>query len=373
MEVAIAGAGIGGLTLTAALRRRRIRVRVFERAASIEPVGAGITVQANAMNALATLGLDAPVAAEGVELGAIAILDTRGRALGPSVDVGALRDELGAPTIAIHRARLHRVLLEACGGDVELGATVVGYEPRGERVLVRTTSGDLEADLLVGADGLHSAVRGQMIGDGEPIYAGYTSWRGIAKLESGARATETWGRGARFGIVPIGRGETYWFAVATVAAGGTDEDVVADLTARYGAWHAPIADVIAATPRDKILRTDIRDRKTIETWHAGRAVLLGDAAHPMTPNYGQGGCQAIEDAIVLDRLLADHPIEDALAKYEAARVARANAIVIGARRLGRIAAWKSAPACALRDLLLRATPRRTVLRSMRKVLTFPRA
>ena len=129
--------------------------------------------------------------------------------------------------------------------------------------------------------------------------------------------------------------------------------------------------MLAATPRDKILRTDIRDRKTIKTWHAGRAVLLGDAAHPMTPNYGQGGCQAIEDAIVLDRLLAAGSIDDALTNYEAARVARANAIVVGARRLGRIAAWTSSPACAIRDFMLRATPRRTVLRQMRKVLTFP--
>jgi 2-polyprenyl-6-methoxyphenol hydroxylase-like FAD-dependent oxidoreductase len=373
MRVAIAGAGIGGLTLTAALRRRGIDVQVLERASSIQPVGAGITVQANAMTALATLGLADAVAAAGVALGEIAMLDRRGRPLGPVVDVGALSAELGAPTIAIHRARLHRVLLDAAGVEVTLGATVVSYEPRGERVLVRTTAGEVEADLLIGADGLHSAVRAQMIGDGEPSYAGYTSWRGVAPYDELTRATESWGRGARFGLVPIGHGEAYWFAVATVPAGGADgDDVIADLRARFAGWHAPIDDVLAATPRDKVLRTDIRDRRPITTWHAGRAVLLGDAAHPMTPNYGQGGCQAIEDAIVLDRALAAHAsIDDALAAYEAARVARANAIVVGARRLGRVAAWSSAPACALRDLMLRATPRRAVVRQMRKVLTFP--
>ena len=110
----------------------------------------------------------------------------------------------------------------------------------------------------------------------------------------------------------------------------------------------------------------------VAAWHADRAVLLGDAAHPMTPNYGQGGCQAIEDAVVLDAALAAHgDVAAALAAYQRARARRANAIVAGARRLGRIAAWSSAPACALRDLLLRATPRRAVLRSMRTVLTFP--
>ncbi len=376
MRVAIAGAGIGGLTLAAALRRRGIEVRVLERAPSIEPVGAGITVQANAMVALARLGLDAAVTAEGVALGEAAMLDPRGRALGAPVDVGALSGELGAPTIAIHRARLHRVLLEAAGSTaVSLGAAVVSYEPKGDRVCVRTTAGEEVVDLLVGADGLHSAVRGEMIGDGEPRYAGYTSWRGVTRpcgIELANRATEAWGCGARFGLVPIGHGEIYWFAVAVEPAGGVDDsDVIAALRARFAGWHEPIDQVLAATDAARVVRTDIRDRDPIRAWHAGRAVLLGDAAHPRTPNYGQGGCQAIEDAIVLDHALAAHAdIEQALAAYEAARVARANAIVLGARRLGRLAAWRSAPAVALRALILRATPRRTVLRTMRKVLTF---
>src|SRR5262245_21311886 len=184
-RIVIAGAGIGGLTLAAALRRRGVDVAVLERAASLDPIGAGITVQANAMVALSRLGLDRAVAGAGIALGGVAALDPRGRPLGPAVDVGALSAELGAPTIAIHRGRLHRVLQVAAGVDVRLGAAVVAYEPRDDGVLVKSTAGDLEAALLVGADGLHSAVRAQMIGDGEPVYAGYTSWRGVTTAGRG--------------------------------------------------------------------------------------------------------------------------------------------------------------------------------------------
>jgi len=376
MRAVIAGAGIGGLTMACALAQRGVDVVVAERATVLEPVGAGITVQANAMVALRRLGLTDAIAAEGVALTEVAMLDTGGRPLGAAVDVGALSAQLGAPTVAIHRARLHHVLLDAARITPRLGATVVSYEARDGGVRVRTTAGDLDGDLLIAADGLHSAVRAQLVRDGEPIYAGYTSWRGVTTPDSispPARSTESWGRGMRFGIVPIGHGRVYWFAVAVAPPGGTDgDDVKAELTARYGGWHAPIAEIIAATPAAAIVRTDIRDRDPITSWHSGRVVLLGDAAHPMTPNYGQGGCQAIEDAIVLDRHLAEHDdLEAALTAYERDRVARANGIVIGARRLGRVAAWTSRPACALRDLALRATPKRAVLRQMRKVLTFP--
>ena len=139
--------------------------------------------------------------------------------------------------------------------------------------------------------------------------------------------TESWGRGERFGIVVIGFGEIYWFAVADAAPGGVDRDVRSELLARFGDLHEPIAAIISATPPERILRTDISDRDPIERWHEGPVVLLGDAAHPMTPNLGQGAGQAIEDAIALDRCLSlEETIERALRRYEACRVPRANSM-----------------------------------------------
>jgi 2-polyprenyl-6-methoxyphenol hydroxylase-like FAD-dependent oxidoreductase len=288
----------------------------------------------------------------------------------------------GNPYAVTHRADIHGSLLDGCREVPELielrtNTRVSGFEINGKQVLVKTDKEALVGAALVGADGLRSVVRAHLVGDGEPVYAGYTSWRGIAPagaVDVGGRSTETWGRGQRFGVVPLGGGEVYWFATANAPAGGRDGDVVAELSARFAGWHDPIGTLLAATPAEHIVRTDIADRPVITRWHRGRVVLLGDAAHPMTPNVGQGGCQAIEDAVVLDECLAAHgELAAALAAYEERRVMRANGIVAAARRLGAVAQWESAPACWLRGLALRLTPAAAARRQMQAMMTFPAA
>jgi 2-polyprenyl-6-methoxyphenol hydroxylase-like FAD-dependent oxidoreductase len=375
-NVVIAGAGIGGLTLAAALRPRAENVTVLESAPELAPVGAGIALQPNAMKALAHLGLAADVAAAGALIERAALLDRDGRALGAEVDVGAVSRALGAPTLAFHRARLHRVLLAATGAErVRLGARVIGFVDGPAAVEVRLADGSsLAADLLVGADGLRSAVRAQLLGAEEPRYAGHTSWRGVTPagaLPPLPRMTESWGRGERFGMVNVGEGEIYWFAVADAPAGEKDIDLKAQLLARFGGWHSPVRQILDATPTERILRTDINDRPPVRSWHRGRVVLLGDAAHPMTPNLAQGACQAIEDAVVLaDRLAAEPDLESALRAYEDRRVHRANAVVVGARRLGTVAQWKNALAVRLRDAGMRLVPASLAAARMRRSLDF---
>lgn len=377
-HIIIAGAGIGGLTLAAALRRRGVRSTVLERAASLGPVGAGITVQPNAMVALERVGLNEPIAAAGAPVERAVFLDPRGRLLGPEADFARLGRELGQPAVAIHRARLHAVLLDAAGPDsVELNREVVGFSTSGSQVRARLADGrEIEGDLLVGADGLRSSVRAQLVGDGAPTYAGYTSWRGVTPPGSvpvPRRVSESWGRGARFGILSIGHAEIYWFAVADAPPGGRDgADVHGELRARFDGWHEPVRALIEATPKERILRSDIFDRPPIRRWHQGRVVLLGDAAHPMTPNLGQGGCQAIEDAVVLDACLAREPdIAAALVAYEAKRVDRANGIVTSARRLGVVSQWSNPVACWVRDRAMALVPARASDEQMRKLMTFP--
>jgi len=384
-RVVVAGAGIGGLTLAAALRRRGVKVRVLERADKLGPVGAGITVQPNAMLALARIGLADAVARAGEIIEETAILDERGRTLS-TMHVGDIARAVGQPAIAIHRTRLHSLLMDAVGeGVVATGRPVSGYtdDPSADQVvaLVAGFTDDTSGHLLVGADGLRSAVRAQLAGDGEPRYAGYTSWRGVAlstskPLCASGRASETWGRGARFGIVPIGHNEVYWFAVADAPPGSSSgatptTDSRAELLARFGDWHAPIRTLLEATPAENILHTDIADRAPLSHWSKGRVVLLGDAAHPMTPNLGQGGCQAIEDAVVLDACLATGaPVAEALAAYESKRIARANRVVVESRRLGAIAQWSHPMACRLRDALVRVTPTARVARRLEKSMRF---
>ncbi|MBN1210698.1 MAG: FAD-dependent monooxygenase [Myxococcaceae bacterium] len=374
--ILIAGGGIGGLTLGVALRRAGFSVRIFERAPTLRPAGAGITMQTNAILAFRRIGLDAAVAAAGHVMQRGSILDSRGRVLG-SMHLSEMAQELGAPLIAIHRARLQEVLQEALGPEpLALGLKVVGFREEEDAVFARLSDGtEARGELLVGADGLRSTARAQLLNDGEPHYAGYTSWRGVSQvagLADPASTSESWGRGLRFGIVPIDQGRTYWFATANAPVGGIDApEVQADLAARFSGWHEPIRALIESTPASSIIRTDIHDRPPVRSWARGRVVLLGDAAHPMTPNLGQGGGQAVEDAVVLARCLATEAgVPAALARYQALRIPRANDFVRQSRRLGEVGQWQNGLACWLRDQLFRLMPESSIRANLRRALTF---
>ncbi|HEX8701646.1 MAG TPA: FAD-dependent monooxygenase [Myxococcaceae bacterium] len=375
--VLIAGGGIGGLTLGVALRRAGFSVRIFERAPELRPVGAGITMQANAMLAFRAIGLDTEVAAAGHVMKRGSILDDQGRTLGTML-VSEMAQEVGAPMIAIHRARLQEVLQKALGPEpLTLGTQVVGFRDDAEGVFARLSDNtEVRGDLLVGADGLRSTVRAQLLNDGEPQYAGYTSWRGVCEVPGVAdpdATSESWGPGRRFGIVPIDSGRTYWFATANAPQGAIDgADSRAELLARYSGWHEPIRALIEKTAPEAIFRTDIQDRPPVSQWARGRVALLGDAAHPMTPNMGQGGGQAVEDAVVLARCLATAPdLPAALARYQAIRVPRANGFVTQSRRFGELTQWENGAARWVRDRLFQLVPQSSIRSNMRRLLTFP--
>ncbi|GMU02094.1 NAD(P)/FAD-dependent oxidoreductase [Corallococcus caeni] len=375
-HVLIAGAGIGGLTLACALRRAGVRATVFERAEALRPVGAGIIVQMNAAVALRRIGLCDAVVAEGERAEDSRILDTTGARI-TGVDVRSVQEELDAPMVSIHRARLQAVLRAHAGPEetVRLGVSVTGFQDDGARVTVSLSDGGTVCgDVLVGADGLHSAVRAGLLGARPTRYSGYTSWRGVCPASDLVKAghfTETWGPGARFGIVPIGHGEVYWYATLNAPQGAQDApgQTLAILQERFAGWHAPIARVLAATPPERVLRTDIHDRPPVRSWSRGRVTLLGDAAHPMTPNLGQGGCQAIEDGVVLGECLtAPGGVEDALKAYESRRVRRANALVVMSWRMGRLAQWESPAARFVRDALFRRVPESAARRQLQTLV-----
>jgi 2-polyprenyl-6-methoxyphenol hydroxylase-like FAD-dependent oxidoreductase len=374
--ILIVGGGIGGLTLGVALRRAGFTVRIFERAAVLRPVGAGISMQTNAMLAFRTIGLDKAVAGAGQTMLRGSILDTRGRPLS-SMPVKEIAEEAGAPTVVLHRSRLQDVLLEALGpGILSLDTRVVSFRDTPDGVFVQLPDGsEVQGDLLVGADGLRSAVRAQLVNDGEPRYSGYTSWRGVCEtpgLVDPFLTTETWGPGIRFGIFPIGETTTYWFTTVNAPQGGIDgPDVRSELLGRLAGWHDPIRSFIERTPAPAIVRNDILDRPPIGRWVYGRVALLGDAAHPMTPNMGQGGCQAVEDAVVLARCLASEAdVPAALARYEALRIPRANGFVVQSFRLGEMGQWENPAACWLRDRLLQLMPARSMRANLLRAARF---
>ncbi|HYG62370.1 MAG TPA: FAD-dependent monooxygenase [Thermoanaerobaculia bacterium] len=380
-HVLVAGGGIGGLTAAIALRRAGFGVRLFERAPEIREVGAGINIQSNAVLALRHIslgdaGLDEAVIAGGRLMGWASLRTTDDRVISRE-DMAAVGRAVGAPGVAIHRATLQHLLVDALGpGVLETGREVTGYTARPDGVTVRfRDGGTADGALLVGADGIRSAVRAQLLGDGEPLYSGYVAWRGVTPAGGAVpeETVETWGPGRRFGIVPIDHGRVYWYATLNTPPGGHDDPGRhrETLLRLFAGWHAPIPALLEATPEEAILRNDIVHRLPVEKWGEGRVTLLGDAAHPMTPNLGQGACQAIEDAVVLAHCLRENTGAPtaALRHYEARRIPRANGFVLASMRLGRLGQWENRAACWLRDRALGLVPaaaaRRQLVRSMR--------
>ena len=360
MRILIVGGGIGGLTAALALRLEGFEPEVFEQAPALLEVGAAIAVWPNAMRVLQQLGVGETVRAKGGLLEDARWLDHGGKLYKQF----ALPDG-DATGIALHRADLQGALLRALPPEsVHLGKTFERFEPAGEEVRVKFAGGETKVcDLLIAADGLHSLARAQLLGDGAPVYRGYTVWRGIARLEHTAlaprTASEIYGRGQRFGIGPVGMGRTGWWATANEpeSAAEAPSEHQKKLLGLFGAWCSPVTELIEATPSETILRNSTYDRPPAARWGEGRATLLGDAAHPMTPNFGQGGCMAIEDAAVLARSLAKYADASvALRAYESHRRARASRVVGYSLRYGAVGQWQSPAAVRLRGGLLSNIP-----------------
>ena len=381
MRVLIIGAGIGGLSAAIALQRRGIEAVLVERTTELKEIGAGIAIAVNAMKALDSLGLADAVRHIGAEPQFYEIRSGRGEVLS-RISVSEQREKLGATSVALHRADLQAALLQGlaeAGGKVHLGKECVGLEQTEGYVRASFASGREErGDLLVGADGLNSTVRERLLGDGPPRYAGYTAWRAVVtpRRELVPRgAVESWGRGKRFLFAHISRGRVYW-AAAKNALQGADRRPARSrkefLLGTFRGWHESIEELIRVTDERAILHTDIYDRDPLkERWGEGRISLLGDAAHPMTPDLGQGACQAIEDAVVLaKRLSEESDPASALRDYESQRTRRVAVIVQRSRRLGKMAQLETPLLCQLRDVLLKRTPDRVLQRQAEEILAY---
>ena len=361
MRVIVVGGGIAGLSAAIALRRTGNETLVLERAPRVDPVGAGITLFGNAMRALDRLGVGEAVAARGAAATRSAILTSDDR------ELTRVPSDLLEGTIALHRADLQEEIA-AASGEVRLGVEVTAVEQGENGVVARSIDGGEErGELLIGADGLSSAVR-RAVADVPIRYAGYTAWRGVSSVpvEAG-RLTESWGVGERFGLVDIGRGRTYWFATKNAPEGEPDEPDgrKAELRRRFSGWHDPIAEVVEATDEGAILRNDVYYLEPPARWSDGRVVLVGDAAHATTPGVGQGAAQAIEDAVVLaDRLAGSHDLSAALAEYETIRRPRAEAVLKMSRRVDKSAQLANPLACRLRNAIVRRLPDRAQRRQL---------
>lgn len=367
----VVGGGIGGLAAAIGLRLIGWEVTVAERAPVLADVGAGISLHANGIRALDVLGVGEAVrtAARPQYTGGTRV---PGGGWLARMDGTALERELGTPIVGIRRAVLHHLLRAALPPEcLVVGAEVTSVD-RSDPNRIRLLLGDtaLEADLVVAADGVGSRLRAQLFPQHPgPAYSGSTVLRAITErpVELATDFELTWGKGAEFGHIAFADGRAEWHAVLNSPPGVRHADALAAMRRRFSDWHDPIPELLGATRSDAVLHHDIHELVTpLPSFTAGRIVLLGDAAHAMTPNLGQGACQALEDAAALAAALTTEPtVESALARYDTERRPRSQSVARAARQAGRMGQQLTHPlAVAMRNTALRLVPSRMSVRTI---------
>jgi 2-polyprenyl-6-methoxyphenol hydroxylase-like FAD-dependent oxidoreductase len=362
---AVLGGGIGGLTLAIALQKKNINVKVYESAPRWKPLGAGIGLAGNAVKAFRDIGIEEEVLREGKVIRKGVIRNRKGKLL-TSIDSEDVSRRFGVVNnFAIHRADLHNVLISQLRPNtVELNKTCIDFTQGEDGVYIVFADGSrTHADYLIAADGIHSVVRKKLLTHVQTRYAGYTCWRGVTEtLPRGFNSdetSETWGRGVRFGIVPLSKERVYWFACVNASPNDALMRSLSpnDLLAFFGEFHAPIPDIIRHT--EKIIWNDIIDIEPVTRFAFEKIVLMGDAAHATTPNMGQGACMAIEDAVVLSNLIAELPsTEEAFSLFEKKRIRRTTKIVNDSWQLGKMAQWQNPIMTSLRNTMVSIMPKR---------------
>ncbi len=348
-KVAIVGAGIGGLTAAIAMHRRGIEVEVYEQSAQIGEIGAGVSLSPNAIKAFRALGLDRQIAAIGFESdNQVVRAWNSGDVLSKVFRKGVYQKEFGAPYLSVHRADLVEVLRQQLPDHaIHLNARCTDVETAGNVARARFADGaEIDADLIVGADGIRSAVRQSLFGQDKPRFTGSVCWRGLVPLDAfppGLISTDlTLYMGPRSHVIHfmVRRGTLINFVAHVETDAWTQESWTqecdrSEVMETFAGWHEPLLRLLGSSER--YYKWALYDRDPLDRWSKGRVTLLGDAAHAMLPHIGQGACMAIEDGYALADFVSQHPedLAEALRQYERLRLPRTRRAVLEARARGK--------------------------------------
>jgi len=343
MEIAIIGAGMGGLTTGIALKKFGHRVTIYEQAEQILPVGAAISLWSNGVKCLNYLGLTEQVAKLGGQMNDLAYIDGLNGEVMTQFSLAPLIEEVGQRPYPVSRAELQNMLMDAFGRqDIQLGKKMVSIEDKGQHVEIGFQDGSTaSAALLIGADGTHSMTRQYVLGKQvERRYAGYVNWNGLVEISEDLAPAQQWttfvGEGKRASLMPVAEHRFYFFFDVPLSAGLENQrsEYKPLLKQYFSGWCPQVQRLIDSIDEQKTNRVEIHDIEPFTQFYKGRVVILGDAAHSTTPDIGQGGCQAMEDAVYLARALQINTLglEDALKRYQNKRNERANELLLRARK-----------------------------------------
>jgi len=347
---------------------------VYERVGQLREVGAGMMLWPNATRVLRELGVLDQVLARSGRNTHFLVRTHAGKIL-MSIALGKFE----VPAVCMRRADLLSVLLASLPQEsLRLGYEFERLNQNGGKVQLHFKGGHLkEHDAVIGADGIRSRVRSELFGISDPMYRGYAVWRGLARYDGHAVTpgfnSESWGSGKRFGILNTGHRRFTWYATANVRSNHLDAPCgrKRELQELFAGWHEPIADFLEATDENEILKNGARDCAPLRRWGKGMVTLLGDAAHPCTPNLGQGGCMALEDALVLAKCIQkERCLQTALRRYESLRFHRTKHIQQRSSLMGHIGQWQSPLFVTGRRVVTRMLPAKLIERNLTRVYSY---
>jgi len=373
-NISIIGGGIGGLVTALCFEKLGIGYKLYERADTLREVGAGIWLSPNALQVIEWINpkILEDIQNSGNTFNRILVADHKIKPISDS-NQEFIKEKFGYTTMAIHRGKLQKILYSYSEkNNIILNKTFKNYSQNQDKSITIEFQDKTSVltHSIIGADGINSNVRKQLFPKSKLRYSGQTCWRGIANYEMDESLTSVgftlWGKKLQFGVSKLEKGKTYWFAVKLSEPNKKDNKEILknQLTEMFSEFHPVVNKLIQNTPIDKIIKGDISDVEILKNWHSNNICLIGDAAHSMTPDLGQGGAQAIEDAYYLSNAIKNSEIiNKAFAKFQTNRKNKVEKLVKQSRTTSKIAITNR-PMEVIRNFILKYTPQKFMQKQM---------